>query len=51
MNLKKVLAVFSAVIVAGAFLLMVLGQVHYIVFLVVAALNAIFAYRILPRMK
>jgi len=51
MNKKKTLAIASAVIVVSTFLLFLFGQVNYLVFLVVAGLNAIFAYKILPKMK
>ncbi|MBS3133172.1 hypothetical protein J4470_03525 [Candidatus Woesearchaeota archaeon] len=51
MNRKKTLAIASAVTVVATFLLFLFGQVNYVVFLAVAALNAFFAYKILPKMK
>ena len=51
MNRKKILAVASGVIVLATFILFVVGEVRYVVFLIVAILNAIFAYKILPKMK
>ncbi len=51
MSLKKTLALVDAVVLAASFLLLVFGQMHYIVFLVVAAVAALFAYKILPKMK
>ncbi len=51
MNLKKTLALADAVVLVGSFLLLLFGQVHYLVFLAVAAIAALFAYKILPKMK
>ncbi len=51
MNLKKALALIDAVVLAVSFLLLVFGQISYIVFLIVAAFAALFAYKILPKMK
>ncbi len=51
MKLKKMLALIEAVILVASFLLLLFRQIHYIVFLIVAAIAAIFAYKILPKMK
>ncbi len=51
MNLKKTLALIDAVALAASFLLLVFGQINYVVFLIVAAAAALFAYKILPKMK
>ena len=51
MNKKKSLAIASAAIIILSFLLFLFGEINYIVFLVVAILNAIFAYKVLPKMN
>ena len=51
MNKKKLVAVFAGINLVIAFLLMLFGQISSFIFFAVAAVTAIVAYRILPRIK
>ena len=50
-NVKKISAAVAASALLGSFLLFLFGKASYLYFLATAALTAIFAYKILPRMK
>ena len=50
-NKKKVSAIIAAVILASSFLLLVLGLINYWIFLAVAAVTGLFAFKVLPRIK
>ncbi len=51
MNHRKTAAAVAAVVLVGSFLLFLLGKLNYMLFLAVAAASALFAYKILPRIK
>ncbi|MBI2663910.1 hypothetical protein HYX10_01035 [Candidatus Woesearchaeota archaeon] len=51
MNRKKLSAAGAAAALLAAFALFLVGRLNYMVFLLVAGAAAIFAYKILPRMK
>lgn len=51
MNNKKLVAVAVAVILVSSLLLFLFGYTGYLHFLAVAIVAAIFAYKILPKMK
>lgn len=51
MNSKKILAGIDAIVLVASFLLLLFRQIHYLVFLIVAAFAAVFAYKILPKLK
>ena len=50
-NKKKFSAVITAIILTTSFLLLVLGKINYLLFLAVAIITGVFAFKILPRMK
>lgn len=51
MNLKKISAFIGISAMVGALLLLVLGKLNFTLFLVIAIVVGLFAYKILPRMK
>lgn len=50
-NKKKISAIIAGVILASSFLLLVFGLISYWIFLGVAAVTGLFAFKVLPRMK
>jgi len=51
MNKKKTLSIVAAVILLGTFALFLFGRINYLGFLMVAIVTALFAYKIMPKMK
>ena len=50
-NGKKISGVIAAIILASSFLLFIFGMINYLLFLAVAGITGIFAFKILPKMK
>ena len=48
-NKKKISAIIAGVILASSFLLLVFGLISYWIFLGVAAVTGLFAFKVLPR--
>ena len=51
MNIKQIIAFIGVGAMVGALLLLVLGKLNFTLFLIIATVIGLFAYKILPKMK